>query len=199
MFEVRSPRSEMPLWAHLPLKHKPVWCAYLGKPHHPAGPAVWVQLSIDTAVKPAHSGSEVDPVGLGLSALLFTAQHRCVLCFKPLVSIKWSEALNFGLPLPGTTCTLTSLLLQALWRGKSPLALRRYDPKPRWPLLHWTAVQWLQPEVLCAISVGWVSLSRASGVSGKDPLRFIRLWNSIRFLTENVKESTRDRIHISWF
>lgn len=81
---------------HLSLKHKLVWCAYLGKPCCPAGPAVWVQLSIDTAVKPALSGSKVDPVGQGLS----TAQHRCILCLKPLVWIKWSEALNFGLSYP---------------------------------------------------------------------------------------------------
>lgn len=39
--------------------------------------------------------------------------------------------------------------------------------------------------------MGQVGLSRASGVSGKDALKFFRLRNSIRFLIGNVKKAQR--------
>lgn len=116
-------------WEHLSLKHKLVWCAYLGKPCCPAGPAVWVQLSIDTAVKLALSGR-------GRSCWEGALTHSIDASFVSSLLFESSEARpwTLGSHIPGTTHTIMSLLLQALWRGKSPLALRRYNPKPHWPL-----------------------------------------------------------------
>lgn len=52
--------------------------------------------------------------------------------------------------------------------------------------------------VVCHLSrMGWSVL--IYGVSGKDLLKFIKLWNSIRFLIGNAKESTESRIHMACF
>lgn len=126
-------------------------------------------------------------------------QHRCILCFKPLVWIKWSETLNFGLSYPRhhphyhVFASAGSLERQIT---SSTQEVQFYTPLTT---LQRTAVWWLQLKVLCAIWFGWVGLTWADGVSGKDLLKFIRLWNPTSFLIGNAKESTKSRIHMTCF